>query len=184
MTTFKLDTRKAIEAAATILRHVPHRTMSRKRLLALLYIADRECLKQTGRPIIGGRLAALPYGPIHSEVYDLIKGGYADQAEWSKHFQNERYLVRLADEPSIAGLSRFEIGILDQVSRANEGEDTWDIAKRTHRFAEYEKNYCEGTSSFIPLEDLVEAVGRTDKETVVQDAMEKNYFDKLFASDK
>ncbi len=71
---FRIDTRKAIEAAATLLRLAPHRIMGRKRLLALLYIADRESLKRRGRPIVGGRLCAMDYGPIHSEVYDLIKG--------------------------------------------------------------------------------------------------------------
>ena len=75
MTIFRLDTRKTIEAAATLLRLAPYRRMSRKRLLALLYLADRESLKPTGRPIIGGRLVAMDYGPIHSEVYDFIKGG-------------------------------------------------------------------------------------------------------------
>ena len=86
---FRLDTKKTIEAAATLLRLMPHRMMGKKRLLTLLYIADRVSLERCGRPIIGGRLAAMDYGPIHSEVYDFIQGGHHDQALWSRHFENE-----------------------------------------------------------------------------------------------
>ena len=61
---FRLDTRKAIEATATLLRLAPHRLMGRKRFLAILYLADRESLKRTGRPMIGGRLVAMDYGSL------------------------------------------------------------------------------------------------------------------------
>src|SRR5437870_2033729 len=110
---FKIDTRKAIEAAATLLRLAPRRTMDRKRLLALLYLADRKSLRRTGRPIIGGRLVAMDYGPLHSEVYDLVKGGHSDQAQWSRHFENEAYRVRLSDDVEISALSRYEIELLN-----------------------------------------------------------------------
>src|SRR2546422_10775187 len=96
---FRMNTRKAIEAAATLLRLAPYRLMGRKRLLALLYIADRESLKRTGRPIIGGRLVAMDYGPIHSEVYDLIKSSHSAQTDWARHFQNEGQLIRIAHDP-------------------------------------------------------------------------------------
>ena len=82
---FKLDSKKAVEAAAILARQSPGQKISRKRLLALLYIANRECLKRSGRPIIGGRLVAMKYGPIHGEVYDLI-----NQREGADGHCNER----------------------------------------------------------------------------------------------
>jgi uncharacterized phage-associated protein len=181
---FRIDTRKAIEAAATLLRLAPHRIMGRKRLLALLYIADRESLKRTGRPIIGGRLVAMDYGPIHSEVYDLIKGAHSEQAEWSSHFQNEAYLVTLAHDLGPSALSRREINLLNEVSSERLGKDDFDIARETH-FEEWEKNHQEGTSTAIPLEHLIDAVGRSkDKDAILRDAEEKTFFDKMFAEKK
>jgi uncharacterized phage-associated protein len=181
---FRIDTRKAIEAAATLLRLAPHRIMGRKRLLALLYIADRESLKRTGRPIIGGRLVAMDYGPIHSEVYDLIKGSHSSQAKWSRHFQNEAYLVKLAHDLGPSALSRREVNLLNEVSAERLGRDDFDVAQETH-FEEWEKNHHEGTSTAIPLEHLIEAVGRSkDKDAILRDAEEKTYFDKLFAKKK
>jgi len=185
MPNFKLDTRKAIEAAATLLRLTPGRLMDRKRLLALLYLADRESLKKTGRPIIGGKLVAMKFGPIHSEVYNLIKGAGDEQTAWSRHFENEDYRVRLSDEELlVSALSRYEIDLLNEISTQYAGFGTWDVADATHT-EEYKKNYREGTSTPIALEDLIEAVGRkSDESAIVQDAQEKAFFDDLFAGKK
>src|SRR5579871_5108988 len=55
----KLDKRKAIEAAAILASGSPEHKLNRKRLLALLYIANREWFQRTGRPLLGGRIAAM-----------------------------------------------------------------------------------------------------------------------------
>lgn len=179
---FRLDTKKVIEASALLLRLAPHRLMSRKRMLALLYIADRESLKETGRPIIGGRLVAMDYGPIHSEVYDLIKGGRPDQVEWSRHFRNDSYFVRLHDDVGVSALSRYEVAILNRVSEQRLGYDDWDVANETHAFEEYAKNHRKKTSTMIPLEDCIDAVGLSKrKDAILRDVKEKEFFDKMFS---
>lgn len=184
MMEFRLDPRKAIEASATLLRLTRGKCMSRKRLLALLYLADRESLRLAGRPIIGGRLVAMNHGPIHSEVYDFIKGGRVDQAQWSECFQNDdNYSIELVKDPGVSALSRAEVSLLNEISRENAGVDVWDVAEKTHQFAEYEKNYHKNTSTTIPLGDVIDAVGRgSDKDAIFKDAQEKAYADRLFAA--
>ena len=76
---FRLDARKAIEASAILLQLHHGHTMDRKRLLALLLLADRKSLSET---IVGGKLVAMQWGPVPSEVYDLIKGSGRDQSSW------------------------------------------------------------------------------------------------------
>ena len=50
----------------------------------------------------------------------------------------------------------------------------------THSFDEWLKNYQEGTSQPIPLEDILDAVGRSgDKESILEDILELEEFDKL-----
>src|SRR5262245_7595964 len=98
---FRSDSRKTIEATAILLRLAHEKSMSRKRLLALLYHAERESLKRTGRPIIGGKLVAMQHGPIHSDVYDMIKGSHRDQTLWSEYFANEGYNVVLTRDPVV-----------------------------------------------------------------------------------
>jgi uncharacterized phage-associated protein len=184
---FRLDTQKAIEAAATLLRLHRNRCMDWKRLLALLYIVDRESLKRTGRPIIGGRLVAMKHGPVHSEVYNFIKGGHAHQSRWSPHFGNDDgHRILLRDDPDIRALSRFDINLLNEVSQAYASFGTWDVANKTHDFPEYkphEENVrANNTSVVIRFEDLIDAVDRgADKEAILQDAAEKDHFDRLFA---
>jgi uncharacterized phage-associated protein len=179
---FRLDTRKAIEAAAIVLHQHAGKKIGRKRLLALLYMADRVCLLKIGRPIIGGKLAAMKYGPIHSEVYDLIKGSHGDQPIWSKFFENEGYHLKLISIPRVKALSRFEVGILNDISDKFMGMDDWDVAEETHNFEEYKKNYVEDTSSPISLEQIVKGVGRgKDLDTIREDAQEKTYLDNLFS---
>ena len=52
-------------------------------------------------------------------------------------------------------------------------------------FEEWEKNHHEGTSTAIPLEHLIDAVGRSkDKDAILRDAEEKAFFDKMFARKK
>ena len=181
---FRLDARKAIEAAATLLRLTPHRQMDRKRLLALLYLADRESMKRTNRPIIGGRLVAMDYGPIHSGVYDLITGGGANQTEWSQHFSNESYKVHLANDLKASALSRYELELLNEISEKYFGMGTWDVADATH-LPEWNKNHRAHTSTEISLEDVIDAIGKGEKKAdILRDAEEKTFFDKLFTVQK
>ena len=179
---FTLDHRKAIEASALLLRLSSHKEMDRKRLLALLYLSDRESLQKTGRPIIGGRISALKHGPIHSEVYDLIKGAGQRQVEWSKSFENDDYRIKLRDDGDaiVSSLSRFEVDLLNDVSQRHSGFGTWELAELTHT-PEYDKNYKEGTSTTIPFDDMIEAVGcGSQRESIIQDASDKDFFDVFF----
>jgi len=78
---FHFSTKKIIEAGAVLLGCRSQRRMSYLRLLKLLYMADRESLKETGWPIIGTQPVAMDYGPVHSEVYDLVKGTHRDSLQ-------------------------------------------------------------------------------------------------------
>ena len=179
----KINKQKAIEATGILLRLTKYRKMDRKRLLALLFFAERETLLKTGRTMIGGRISALPFGPIHSEVYDLIKGGGHGQSDWSRHFENEDYRVLLADyDLGTSSLSRFEIDILNEVSERFAGRGTWDVAMASHT-EEYEKNYKLNTSTTIPVEDMIEAVNRSsDSSSILDDMADSAAFDAFFGS--
>lgn len=50
---FPFNLAKSIQAASFLLGKEEHNCMEHLRLLKLLYIADREAIAETGRPIIG-----------------------------------------------------------------------------------------------------------------------------------
>ncbi len=180
----KFDAEKAVQAAGVLLRAHEGRQMEFLRLLKLLYIADRESLKATGSPIIGNKPVAMDYGPLHSAVYDLIKGMHPDEQIWSAHIQKFGYSIRLLDDPGVLKLSRFEIEILNKIADQYCNDSEWDIVKYTHSFEEWKKNFVEGTSRPIPIEDILDAVGfdESEKLAIIQDLKESQLDDELVAA--
>lgn len=172
---------KVIQAVGVLLSKEQTRRMDRARLLKLLYIAERESLKERGVPILGGRVVAMKKGPLHSEVYDLIKGEQVDVSQWMEFFQNVGYQIELVHVPSRDELSEYEINKLNEISDRYASKDAEEVVEETHSFVEYIKNYIENTSKTIPLDDILEAVGRgSDKELIKAEIAAFEEYEKLF----
>lgn len=159
------NTVKVAQAAAVLL-HLHEGRMSRLRLLKLLYIADRESLQQTHRPITGDRVAAMDHGPVLSHTYDLIKRSHYESPIWDKYItQRGPQDVELIDDPGLGKLSRYEIEKLTDVSERFRQHDDYDIAIETHKFPEWIKHQPpRGSSRPIPLADVLEAIGLKDEQ--------------------
>ena len=182
----KLDVEKAIQAIGVILRE-EGKVATRLRILKLLYIADRQALQASGTPILASKLVAMKHGPLHSEVLDLINGKHPDEPKWSHYFSNQGRNIKLAEEPGVGKLSRFEIDILSQAVKDRLMRDDWCVADETHSFEEWIKNYpCpnENTSRPIPIESVIDAVGRgSDKEEILRDLQTTDAFDRFFSTE-
>ncbi len=170
MTPFRSSLAKKIQAAGVILRD--RGPMDRLRLLKLLYIADREALQERGVPIIGGLMVAMKHGPLHSEVYDLIKGSHVDEADWSTCIVSHGNTIALKSDPGRLDLSPFEIDKLNAVAEHYQDVDTWELSELTHEFVEWKESFVKGTSRPIPSEMLLKEVGFSDDEIagIVNDA--------------
>jgi hypothetical protein len=68
---FSFDEQKATAAAGVLLKKCPGRRMKYIRLLKLLYIADRESLRNRGRPIVGDRYISMKKGAARSRPEPL-----------------------------------------------------------------------------------------------------------------
>lgn len=181
---FHFQYAKAAQSVATLLRLEEHRSMNYYRLLKLLYIADRESVRQAGRPIIGGRLIAMERGPLHSTGFDLMKGKDIQTPWWSKFFRVRNYDVEMMEDPGNGDLSRKEIDLLNRVHADFETDDDWEVGRKTHEFPEFKKNEPpRGKSQTIAFEDLLEGVGRAgDAERIKRDAETKSVFDSVFGA--
>ena len=181
MFAFKFD--KALQAAAYLLRRERRQTMNYMRLLKVLYIADRESIRLTGRPITGDRFVAMKRGPVLSEVLDLVKGEHLRSPDWTRFIVRDEYDVLLADEPGQATLSRFEIETLERVAEENRRRDEWEMMDYTHTFPEWIKNDPGDSSKVIPFADLLEAVGRSaDQAAIEEDAKADREFARLLGA--
>ncbi len=179
---FHFDPKKATQIAAVLLRFDEGK-MEYLRLLKLLYIADRESLKETCRPISLSRATAMDHGPLSSDVYDLINGERSDERLWSEFIHKHGHNISLVADPGRSELSRYDIAKLNEVSERYEHLNTWQLADKTHEFAEWGKNKPPaGSSKLIPLGDIIEALGLADKKNeIIDDLQDKAAFDRLFA---
>ncbi|MFV0446196.1 MAG: Panacea domain-containing protein [Planctomycetaceae bacterium] len=135
------------------------------RLLKILYIASRKALEQSGKPIIGGSASALENGPLHSEIYDQIRGTAPD-AQWRCYFRNSGHTVELLSDPGRLDLSPFEIDILQETAEWAEQFETFELSRWTHdNLFEYQKNEpAAGGSNPIVVNDILEALHFTEVE--------------------
>lgn len=172
MKTFPFEFRKAMQAIGVLHAAECAAQVAYYRLLKLLYIAEREFLKETGRPIVGGANVAMEAGPLSSPIYDLIKGEHPDSPEWEKCFSRtgKRYLTMLAN-PGTDELSKREIKKLHEVAERLGDRDDEELRMIVHGFPEQERHFKVGTSTPIPLESVLEALGmETAKESILADA--------------
>lgn len=160
----RFDIQKKIQAAALLARLEGGR-VDRVRLLKLLYIADRDSLAERGIPIIGGRVAALDNGPLHCDVYSMIKSEGEHDAEveaareWGVIFKNDNHSIVLKTDPEILDLSEFEVEKLTDAWDRHKDLDTWELVEKTHEFEEWKRFQRTGSSHTIPMESILSAVG-------------------------
>ncbi|MCA9161798.1 MAG: SocA family protein [Planctomycetales bacterium] len=158
---YPFDLKKAIQATSVLLKEHEREQMEYLRLLKLLYIAERETIRETGRPIIGSRYVAMKNGPLHSRVYDLIKGEDIGSPDWGKFFRTVSIEIEQIEPADVDALSRFEIRKLKEVHDRYRNVDTWALVEETHALDEWRKNYpdpSQNTSHLIPIEDVMSGV--------------------------
>src|SRR6516162_4061642 len=98
---FPLKVAKSIQAIGVIFRHDGVDRMNYMRLLKLLYIADRESLAETRRPITGGPVVAMERGLVLEHVYDLIRGQHVEMPTWDQYLRRQRYDLVLVQDPDV-----------------------------------------------------------------------------------
>jgi uncharacterized phage-associated protein len=179
---FQFNIDKTIQAIATLLHFHGTKEMSYLRILKLLYIADRESLKETGRPITGDHVVAMEHGPVLSGVFDLIKGEHRAWKVWSEYLKKNGYRIEMTNDPGNGRLSKYEIGKLRDLAERYADKNEWDMVEIAHTFEEWKRNNPGKSSKPIPLEHILEAVGRAgDKDAIEQDARDQAAFDRFFA---
>src|SRR5205823_6164307 len=104
------------------------------RLLKLLYIADRESLKETGYSITGDHVVAMERGPVLNHVYDLIRRRHPNNEQWADHLQLSNYRLKLLKDPGKGRLSDYEVRKLEEVCGRYAACDEWDMVRITHEF--------------------------------------------------
>jgi len=179
---FQFDLAKTLQAAAVLL-DTDNEQMAYMRLLKLLYIADRELLAETGRPLTGDRVCAMKNGPVLSRVFDLIMGQTAHTDEWADCIQTQGYKVFLRKKPGRGKLSKREVQKLHTVSERYRQLEDFGLAELTHQFPEWKDHFQEGSAVPIPWEDVLRAQHREEMIPIAErEAATREVLDHYFGS--
>src|SRR5438105_4676814 len=171
ITTIPLSVPKTIQAIGVLLRQDGVRCMNYMRLLKLLYIADREALRHTGRAVVGGPVVAMERGPVLEEVYDLIRGRHRHMPLWDEYLRTKHFNLELIKDPDVGQLSRYEIETLQETATRHADDDEWELSRLTHNFPEWQKNNPGQSCRPIPFQDVLAAVNRaSDLESILDEA--------------
>jgi uncharacterized phage-associated protein len=183
MLTFRFDSEKTLQAARLLLdKH--EGCMSFLRLLKLLYIADRELLTETGRTLTGDKAVAMKHGPVLSTLYDVLKQQSLHSEEWAGFIRRSGYQIRRTrKKPGLGKLSKKEAAKLEEVFERYHAVDDWELSVATHRFAEWQKHFREGTATPIPWEEVLNATGRGEWiPELEREEAARRVFDSVFGS--
>src|ERR1022692_4006520 len=113
----RFNEKKATQAAARFLK-LRGGNMNYMKLIKLLYMLDREALLRWGRPVTFADVYSMKYGPVLSEVHDLITEmpDPDDPGFWATHISEaSRYSVGLVDDPGCDELSASEEELIEEI---------------------------------------------------------------------
>lgn len=161
---------KTTQASALLIKLAGKR-MTYFRLLKLLYIADRQAIREWGQPITFDQYVAMKHGPVLSGAYSAIKDE-TGPSYWHRYIARHGvHHVQLEREPECGALSQLEIDLLAKVHLDYLHKSQWVIRDELHEQCAEWKN--PGNSSWpIEYEDILLALKIDEKR---RDAMVKEY---------
>ena len=173
---FVFDARKTAQAARCLIA-LDGGTMNYMVLIKLLYLADRRSLIETGMPISGDRMVAMPHGPVLSRTYDQINMGAPPETDegtaWYEYItEPSDYDVSSRGESRTDQLSHYELDLLGETFERFGRMSRWALRDYTHTLPEWVDPH--GSSLPIEPETILRAHGKSSEEIErrVEDAEE------------
>ena len=175
----RFDEQKATDAATFLLCRAGGR-LTRLELIKLLYFAEREATERHNRPICGGRYVSMKYGPVLSEVLDLINDRYPSKV-WAERIESHGAEVVLRENCPPSAVSEAELNVLHAIYDEWGNQTTGKIIDYGHNLAEWTDP--GNSSSLIEPLKFLRAVGKTEQEIsdIVEEVREEDHFRQLFA---
>lgn len=187
-----MTTEDAMTIKAVLLYIIQHSGSGRRDVYSIVktaYYAQQLHFAKWALPIYDDRIAALPFGPVPSAIYNILRLARGEEKERrfleksgldvaakAIDFENEDFIAK--EEADIRYLSQSAIGCLDEaiakVAKMNFG----DIVKETHG-AEWNRAYHDKTSKV--MDDLNIAREGGADESIVEYLRENLELNKSFA---
>ena len=150
-------------------------------LIKLLYFADRKMFLSYGQTITGDAMVSMDHGPVLSKIYDFIKRDRPiHDSEWSHYITEPTgYEVRNKIKAPTDELSRFEIGLLEEMHKKYGALKWWQVRNIAHNLPEWENP--KGSSLPINPEVILQRakVSAKDINCIRIKNTERSFFDSI-----
>jgi uncharacterized phage-associated protein len=170
---FEFDPEKAVAAIVYLASKQVH-GLTKYKVCKLLFLADKYHLVRYGRTITGDKFCAMPYGPVPSQILDLLTEVISGDFEsWLVNRTHARTLAdyveieRIYHDPHFRAIKDVPAGVLSVSDMSaidamvqEHGDKTFNELKAmTHELYAYQKARSERGNNNAPLiayEDLFE----------------------------
>lgn len=141
--------------------------ISSRKLMKLLYIAERRSLEKNNRPIVGGCYRAMDHGPVQSEIYRILQPSVryrvplVDNADiWRSRIVKTGTTVKLKSDDSACDivLSLGDQAIISGVLLDFAGYSPQELIDYCHSFPEWKTAYERVNNKWISYDEIVEAI--------------------------
>ena len=170
-----------------ILNKAPEKTVDRLKLIKLIWLADRWHLNQYGRKITKADYYALPFGPVASQVLDLLKRN----EDCIKKIGNNQVALAQADEKY---LSQTDRDILNKVWDEMNKLGQLELVDFSHNFPEWKRyeTYLKDSSmpnsyrmveeDFFEKNDFMNVVDDETRESSKEEYLRSKHFNSYLAN--
>ncbi len=135
----------ATAVAGFYLQRAPHHELNDLKLMKLLYLSEREALITLGAPIMEGRYASLPNGPVVHELLNWTKPRGIGPT-WDEHIRfiphdgaRSNHLVLIKEIDASKYVSDAELRLLESVWARYRHRTKWEMVDMTHEFPEWDE---------------------------------------------
>lgn len=176
------NTDKALHVLVALLRQSPGRRMSILKAMKLVYIADRESLRETGYTITGDRFVAMDHGPVPSGTYRILRND--DFVSWTDNISRDGKHLILERDIEVDELSPYELELTNKIWRKYRRKSAWEMVDIAHEMREWQENRPpEGSSRPIPLASIASALN-IDREAAEHNASTRKVRARLFGENR
>ena len=138
-------------------------TIGLHKLFKIIYFAEQDHLVKYGRKIVNDNYVAMPYGPVASQLFDIINEKRRYSAHSSEHDEllNSitiiNYHISATEKPDLEELSISDMRSLDLSLKDNAHLNMDELTEKSHKYA-WKKAKCKSNSNGNFMNDLDIAV--------------------------
>ncbi len=161
MIKYVFNGRKATQVASFFIQKLEGKGTFKK-VLKLMYFADREAMKRWGAPVSSDMASNMDMGPVLSKTYDMMKQKtFFDY--WSSHIKLEgRYTLSFLNKSiDFDELSDREESLLFEIFNKHGHKSAKQLSDETHALPEWKNPH--GSSEPINYNELLSILGKSEE---------------------